>query len=115
VNIDMNDKSEYKDMFSFYIYKLKQINENDFEIEYIKPVDIPIWLAEKTFIKNWSYEKIVFETQKAFRFEGKNYKGEDKWIAKIQLEVGSTYTESDEFYRTHKNSIKEKESDLFII
>ena len=110
----MSDKSEYKDVISFYIYKLNQINETEFEVEYIKTVDIPIWLAEKTSIKSWAYEKIVFETQKAFRLEGM-YKGENRWIAKSQLEVGSIYTENDEFYKTHKNSIIEKESDLFII
>lgn len=60
------DQSEYPpDTISFYLYKLNHIENTLFEIGFVKPVNIPDWIAEKLHIVNWSYEKIKGETSKA--------------------------------------------------
>ena len=113
--MDSEEKVPFRDEISFYMYKLKQIKDNTFEIEYIIPAYISYWLAEITFIENWTYEVIVRETDKAYLFEGKNSKEEDKWIAKSQLGIRDRIGEDDDHYKAHRSLISEKESNNNII
>lgn len=104
-----DDQSEYfPDVISLYVYKLSYIEDKTFEIVYIKPINISNWIAEKHNIKNWSYKRIMLETPKAILIRG------DEWIAKSQIEFGDEVKEGDEYYRTHKNYIKEQERNLAI-
>ena len=119
MNQKNNDKiiaeSEYHpDVVSFYMYELEKLFNNKYRIKYIKPVNIPNWLAIRCLIKNWSYEAIKFETKKAFLFIGENYKGEDKWIPKSQMEIGQGIKKGDKYYNTHRNYIIEHEKKLNI-
>jgi len=103
-----DDKSEYPDVVSLYVYKLNYMENGVFEIVFIKPINIPDWMAETLYIKNWSYERIMVETPKAILIQ------DDKWIAKSQIEFGKEFEEGDEYYRTHKNYIIEQEPKIII-
>ena len=109
--MDSDEKSEFDDIVSFYMYKIKVVNAQ-VKMDYLYPVNVPTWIAHKHSIKNWSYEEVKEETEKAFLFKRIKLKKEPRWVAKSLCEIGEQITEKNDYYNAHISYIKEKEPDL---
>lgn len=107
--MSINEERASPDVISCYFYQLKEMDGNQCKLDFVWKVLVVDWLAEKNLIENWSYHRIMRETDKAILLDGIDREHKDRWLAKSQIEFGDKIREHGEYFLAHRSSIREIE------